>query len=200
VLRSGFRQLKNAVAQGQYEFPKGLFFGGLEATQSQRILDSELGAWLGAAQRVLHLDMHTGVGKSGSYALCIDLPETHDRVTELKREFGAAQVQGFSPNGVLYEIRGALGPWLEQRTAGVRYDCLLAEFGTYPGLFVLAALRFDNRVRHYAGGDAELVRAAKDRMLEAFCPRAPAWRRLVIERALRVISQSVRALAAFRTQ
>jgi hypothetical protein len=195
IARAGFRQLKNAVAQGQYEFPRGLFFGGTEPTQSQRILRAELGGWLGASERVLHLDLHTGVGRWGTYALCVDLPESHARVARLKREFTASTVQAFDPSGVLYEIRGALGPWLEQCAPGVQYDCLLSEFGTYPGVRVLAALRYENRVHHYAAGDATLKRAARARMLEAFCPRATAWRRLVIERARGVIGEAVRALS-----
>jgi hypothetical protein len=195
VLSAGFQNLKNAVAQGQYEFPQGLFFGGKEASQSQRVLREQLGSWLGDSERVLHLDLHTGVGRWASYALCIDLPETHSRVARLKREFGEASVQGFSPKGVLYEIRGALGPWLEQRAAGLEYDCLLAEFGTLPGLRVLAAMRYENRVYHYAADDEARKRAARERMLEAFCPSAPAWRRLATARALGVIGQALDALA-----
>jgi hypothetical protein len=194
VLRSGFRHLKNAVAQGQYAFPRGLFFGGSEPSESQRILRTELPGWLAAPERVLHLDLHTGVGKWGSYALCIDVPETDARVAQLKREFGASAVQGFSANGVLYEIRGALGPWLEQCLPGVQYDCLLSEFGTHLSLQVLAALRYENRVSHYASENAQLVREARARSLEAFCPRALSWRRLVIARALVVVAQAIKAL------
>lgn len=194
VARSGFRTLKNAVAQGQYEFPKGLFFGGARPSESQSVLRAQLGNWLGGAERVLHLDLHSGVGKWGSYALCIDLPSSHARVGELKRAFGDEVVQAFDPRGVMYEIRGALGPWLEQRVPGARYDCLLSEFGTYPGVRVLAALRFDNRVRHYAPDDPALVRAAQRRMLEAFCPSSPAWREQVIERARAVVAQALGAL------
>jgi hypothetical protein len=194
VLRSGFRPLKNAVAQGQYEFPRGLFFGGKEPSQSQRILRAQLSSWLSASERVLHLDLHTGVGKWGSYALCIDLPEDHARVRALKRTFGRSAVQGFSPDGVLYEIRGALGPWLEQCATGIQYDCLLAEFGTHAGLRVLAAMRYENRVHHYAARDAALRQEADARMLEAFCPSAHSWRRQVIARALGVITEAVSAL------
>jgi predicted deacylase len=196
IARAGFRELKNAVAQGQYEFPRGLFFGGTEPSQSQRILRAELAGWLGSSRRVLQLDLHTGVGKWGTYALCVDLPESHARVAQLKREFAASTVQAFDPSGVLYEIRGALGPWLEQCAPGVQYDCLLSEFGTYQGLRVLAALRYENRVHHYAPGDAALEREARLRMVEAFCPRAISWRRLVIQRALGVIGEAVHALGA----
>jgi hypothetical protein len=198
VARSGFTQLKNAVAQGQYEFPRGLFFGGKEPSRSQRILSAELAGWLGASQRALHLDLHSGVGKWGSCALCIDLPADSPRVAQLSREFPGSVVQGLDPSGVLYEIRGVLGTWLAQRAPAVQYDCLLAEFGTYSALYVLAALRYENRVYHYAAGDQALRQKARARALEAFCPRANGWRRTVIARALGAIGEAAGALAQGR--
>ncbi len=195
VARSGFSQLKNAVAQGQYEYPRGLFFGGKHPSQTQRILRAELPGWLGESQRVLHLDLHSGVGKWGSYALCIDLPANGARVAQLAREFPGSVVQGLDPTGVLYEIRGVLGTWLSQLVPAVQYDCLLAEFGTYPALNVLAALRYENRVHHYAASDPALRQKARARTLEAFCPRANGWRRTVIARAMGAIGEAATALA-----
>lgn len=195
VARNGFQKLRNAVAQGQYEFPRGLFYGGTEPSQTQQIVRAELGGWIGKSERVLHLDMHSGVGKWATYALCIDLPESEVRVEQLKREFGQREVQGFSTDGVLYEIRGALGPWLAECAPDVQYDCLLAEFGTYPGVRVLSALRYDNRVHQHAANVPRLKYEARARMLETFCPGATAWRRSVITRALGVVAQAVKALA-----
>jgi hypothetical protein len=119
-------------------------------------------------------------------------------VAQLTREFPTSVVQGLDPNGVLYEIRGVLGTWLAQRAPAVQYDCLLAEFGTYPALQVLAALRYENRVHHYAAGDQTLRQRARARALEAFCPRANGWRRAVIARALGAIGEAAGALAQSR--
>jgi hypothetical protein len=196
ALRYGTAQLKSAIAQGQYDFPEGLFYGGRAASQSQQILRSHLREWLGEPERVLHIDLHTGAGAWGTYALCIDLPVSDPRVTQLGREFGAQYVQGFDPAGVLYEINGALGRWLEQCLPDSRYDCLLAEFGTYSGLRVLAAMRFQNCVRRYAAGRRELEERARDALFEVFCPGARAWREQAVQRALAVIGQALSALAA----
>jgi hypothetical protein len=194
LAKSGFRTLKNAVAQGQYEYPTGLFYGGSAPSATQRVLRGQMGGWLGCPERALHIDLHTGRGAFGTYALCVDLPTEGARVAALKQSFGAASVEAFDPRGVLYEIRGGLGSWLEQLLPSVHYDCLLAEFGTYDAVKVLSALRYENRAHHYARSDVRLVQRAKAKLFEAFCPRAPRWRTQVLAKAARVLEQARVAL------
>lgn len=189
LLKHGFRTLKNAVAQGQYEFPRGLFYGGRGLSRTGQLLRTHLPGWLGRPEQVMHLDLHTGRGAYGSYALCVDLPSESERVWRLRTLFGVEAVESFDPHGVLYEIRGALGPWLEELFPRVQYDCLLAEFGTYHAIKVLEAMRYENLAHHHAT-DARVRERAKRKLFEAFCPRSPRWRELVLERALRVIEQA----------
>ena len=196
ALRHGVAPLKSAIAQGQYDFPKGLFYGGRAPSESQQILRAHASEWLGRPERVLHIDLHTGLGAWGSYALCIDLPASDARVAQLGREFGPQSVQGFDPQGVLYEIQGSLGRWLEQRFAGTQYDCLLAEFGTHPSLAVLRAMRLDNCVRQHAAQRPELLERARDALFEVFCPASREWRDLVVERGLAIVRQALSALSA----
>ncbi len=197
VLRRGFPALKNAVAQGQYDFPEGIFYGGSGPSRTQRILAEHAPAWLGTPERVVHLDLHTGLGPWGSYALCPDLPSTSPRVAQLRLEFGAKNVQGYEPSGVLYEIRGGLGPFLEHRFPATQYDCMLAEFGTYPALRVLQAMRVENWVHLHAEHDSPAAAAlsdrAKRRLVEVFCPGSHAWRATVLDKGLRVARQALRA-------
>ncbi len=192
LARHGFSALKNAVAQGQYDFPRGLFFGGHAPTTSSRILRSVMPTLIGGAERVLHIDLHTGRGKSGEYALAVDLPMASPRVNMLKRTFGDV-IEGFDAGSTLYEIHGALGPWLDQLTPLTQYDCLLAEFGTHNALSVLRALRIENAAHHYARQDSDLLERSKQRMMEAFCPRSARWRSDTLAAALRVITQAVRS-------
>jgi len=196
LLRHGFRALKNAVAQGQYEFARGVFYGGDRPSHTQQILARHLHSWLGEPEHVLHLDWHTGRGRSGTYALCVDLPVESPRVARLRNTFGDECVESFDPNGVLYEIKGALGPWLEQQLPHVQYDCLLAEFGTYNAIRVLEAMRFENRTHLYAQHDAGLLEQGRKKMFEAFCPRSAQWRSQVLARALKVAQQAASALGA----
>jgi hypothetical protein len=194
LARHGFAALKNAIAQGQYEFPGGLFFGGKAASESQRILREHAPSWLGAPERVVHLDFHTGLGPWGTYQLGMDKPAADPRIHQLKREFGEKRVTGYDPSGVLYEIQGGLGQWLEEQFPRTQYDCLLAEFGTYPSPVVLAAMRKENRAHHYAGHDRKVLESAKSELLEMFCPRSRAWRHIAARRALRAVDRALEAV------
>jgi hypothetical protein len=196
LLKRRFSALKTAVATGQYEYPKGLFFGGQRPTRVQEILAANLRSWMGTPERVLHVDFHTGLGKWGTYALCVDLPADHPRVAQLRREFGAGRVQGFDTAGVLYEIRGGLGRWLEQELPGTQYDTLLAEFGSYSSLRVIQSMRFENRVHHFAANQPALVSRARAELREVFAPSAASWRSSVVQSGVQIVEQALTACSA----
>jgi hypothetical protein len=195
VLKRGFPALKTAVATGQYEFPQGLFFGGHGPSKVQELWQAHASEWIGKPERVLHVDLHTGLGKWGSYALCVDLPADHPRVARLGREFGPGFVQGFDTKGVLYEIRGGLGRWLEQLFADIQYDTLLAEFGTWSSLRVIAAMRFENRAHHYASDRPGVLIKARAELREVFSPASVSWRRTVVDRGVHIVEQALAALS-----
>ncbi|NIP92101.1 MAG: DUF2817 domain-containing protein, partial [Akkermansiaceae bacterium] len=74
------------------------------------------------------------------------------------------------------------------------YRFATPEFGTYPELRVLRALRAENRAHHHCPpGDPRLRRARRE-ILECFCPGAPAWRRQVVRLGLEIIERGERAL------
>jgi hypothetical protein len=196
VMRHGFSAMKSAVAQGQYDFPRGLFYGGAAHTASARIIAELAPAWAAGTERVLHLDLHTGLGKPGSYALCVDLPSGSPRVEQLCRELGREYVQGFDTTGVLYEIRGSLSRFLDRTQANTTYDCILAEFGTISTMQVLLAMRFERRVALYAPRDRKLTEDARRRMFAAFCPKNQSWRTTALKQGHALVGKALRAMQA----
>ena len=76
IAKHGLFSLKQAIAAGQYEFPKGLFFGGAGPSQTQLLLAEHMPRWLSGSKRVVHLDLHTGLGPMASWKLLIDYPLT----------------------------------------------------------------------------------------------------------------------------
>jgi hypothetical protein len=188
IVRYGFASLKAAIAVGQYEFARGLFYGGDGPSASQRALAEALPAWFGACERVVHLDLHTGMGERGTFALAVAEDEDTDRVRWLSERF--EQVQALSEDGVLYPIRGVFGAWLQEQLPGVEYLTMLAEFGTVPPLKVLAALRAENRATHWGHAKDPTTAAAKAGMLEAFAPSDPTWRAAVVGSAVAIAEQA----------
>ncbi|MEL6347442.1 MAG: DUF2817 domain-containing protein [Myxococcota bacterium] len=189
IARHGMPALKAAVATGQYDFPRGLFYGGAAPTQSQALLRDLLPKLFSETEQVVHLDLHTGTGKWGTYVLAVDMPPTDPRFSTLQALFDADHVEGLDPSGVLYEIRGVLGTWCQAQVPNTTYHAILAEIGTHWVIEVIGALREENRAWHHTGPDDPRRIAAKKRLKEAFCPANEAWRREMIALGLRLVSQ-----------
>ena len=195
IARYGLPALKNALVSGQYAFPQGLFFGGHGPSSSQQILKENLPRWTEGADKVIHIDYHTGLGKWGSYVLANADPLAPEETAFLHDTFGSECVETLDPEGTLYEIRGALGRWCKAQLPNVDYHCMLAEFGTYPILFVIDALRAENRNHHWGAPDAMRSWMSKVQLKEAFAPRSRDWRNLVVEKGIQISEQAIRGMA-----
>ena len=195
IARYGLPALKASVAQGQYEHPKGLFFGGHEASASKRVIDEGLRGWLEGAERVIHIDLHTGLGPWGSYVLASSAGLPKPQLEWLMAHFDPARVQRLEEEGLLYQIRGEFTERCRELCGAVEYYPVLAEFGTYPILRVLSALRAENRATHHCAPDDPRLSAARLALREAFAPQSEAWRAETLRQGLEIVSQATRALA-----
>ncbi len=196
ILRRGLPAVKDAVAGGQHDFPRGLFFGGHGPSITQRILAQHQSRWLAGASEALHIDFHTGLGPWGVRTLLLDQP----RRGRLWKHFAS----GFPPGafqrldagaGPAYRIRGEMDAWCRRQLPRCTYSHVGAEFGTYGLIRVLSALREENRAYHYCDRDSEPARRARARLREAFAPADPAWRQTVLRQGRELLGHAVRALA-----
>jgi len=191
VRRHGMSVLHNAVATGQYEHPGGLFFGGCEAAASTRLVQERFWSWTRAAEEVVHLDLHTGLGAYADYRLLIEPPHVHD-LSWYRSRFDPKRVAEVGDD-TPYAARGVMGAWLARQARVRRYRFACLEFGTYGPLRILAALRAENRAHHYSEPGVPEYGRAKRELVECFYPASGFWRRKVVERALEVIGQAVEA-------
>lgn len=182
ALRHGPRTLKQAIAEGQYEFPRGLFFGGRTLEPGPRLYLDFLRHDLARVEYLLAIDMHTGLGPRGGETLVLEAGAGATPATELARALGRNLIDPVA-GGTAYRIRGGMGRAISA-TSGARTDFLLQEIGTCPAHAVLAALREENRCHHHDGG---LAHPAKRALLEAFAPSSPRWRRQAVEKGTKLL-------------
>lgn len=186
-LRHGFHAVKQAVAEGQYDFPKGLFYGGAALEAGPAAFCDWIPTALGHCRRLLVVDCHTGLGNRGEDLVLVDGDSIARGVPELSRLLGRALHDPSREAGAAYTIRGALGNVFRRLLPHVSTDYVLQEIGTAPALEVFHALREENRWHHY--GDGSLTHPAKLRLMNALCPESPAWR----ERAVALGTQLLRS-------
>jgi hypothetical protein len=194
VLRYGVRACRQAIAEGQDAFPRGLFYGGRELEEGPRRVLDWLRGHLAGAQRLLVLDLHTGLGRFGQQTLLAEPDMPHERVASLAHALGAHARGGAGrsdPGGFAAHatFAAALAPTLGH----VQPEFFTVEYGTYSGLRVLYALREENRWHHY--GDGSLSHAVKARLAETFAPASARWRSAAVSNGDRLLRAAAAAIA-----
>jgi len=193
ALRHGPRALKQAIAEGQYEFPRGLFYGGRMLEPGPRLYLDFLRRTLARTDYLLALDLHAGLGPRGEETLILESGAGATPAVELARALGRRLVDPAAGRAA-YRIRGGMGGALPSALPRARMDFVLQEIGTRPALTVMQALREENRCHHHGG--AALAHPAKQALLEVFSPSSPLWRRQAVEKG----SALVHAAAAWAFQ
>jgi hypothetical protein len=177
ALWHGFHTLKQAVAEGQYEFPQGLFYGGRELADGPRLYLDWVAQHLERARYVLAIDVHTGLGRWAGETLFAESGTGATPATALEQALGR-RLGAARETRAAYAIRGGMGGRLSQTLPHAGLDFILQELGTCRVLTVLHALREENRWHHYGAGTID--HPAKQRLREVLCPGDPAWRRQVV--------------------
>jgi hypothetical protein len=195
IFRNGLSAMKEVVAGGQYDFPEGLFFGGNGPSVTMQIMKARLPQWIGPAEDVLHVDLHTGLGPWGTYKLLVDKPSGSEYWKHFARQFPEKNIENFeSGTGLAYPIHGCFPPWCSRQFPNCHYDLVGCEVGTYNPVRVLAALRAENRAHHYSDPASPWVQQAKQRLKETFGPGDPGWRNTVVSHGVRVVEKAIEIL------
>lgn len=191
ITRYGQAILKQAVAGGQYDFPRGLFFGGHGPATIRSILEEHLPRWVGDSDLVLHVDFHTGLGRWGTHKLLVEHGMGPAREEWLARRFGEGVIERGDPDGISYRARGGMGSWCQASFPDRHYDMLCAEFGTYRGVPMLAALRAENQAHHWGTPGDPTTRWAKRRIKDSFVPPNRRWRDAVVTQGIAIVRRAI---------
>lgn len=187
AFRTGPATLKRTIASGQRSHPRGLFYAGIDAPPSQAFLERELPRWINGASTVVHLDLHTGLGRSGDATLIVDYPMTDADRTWWTARVGEHVLSEALRDPKAYTATGSFGQWCVARGMAPRYLFAFAEFGTFSGPRILAGLRAENQAHHWAAPGDPATAASKARLRELFCPSDSEWRLRVVQRALKMV-------------
>ncbi len=195
IMRYGVPSLKEAIVGGQYEHPEGIFYGGSASAVSTEFVKTHCENWLNGSDKIAHIDLHTGLGKFGSYELLINEDPETENYHWFVNTFGQKCISTLQKsNTIAYEVTGSMGAWLQHRFNDRKYYFAGLEFGTYGPIRVLGAIRTENCAHHYADNTSRSFFDAKEELLECFCPRSEAWRRTVVEQSMEVISSAIDGL------
>ena len=190
LVRHGMSKLKGDVTYGQYEYPKGLFFGGRRLEEGPALLEEFVAKRLARVKRLVVIDVHTGLGPFGVDSLLVEAPpESTTIYDEIRGAFGERVAPLDLEQSVAYPLRNPYYSAFPRVLPGARTYFVTQEFGTYNSVRALKALREENRWYHYGGGGID--HPTKRDLKEAFAPNDDLWRTTVLQRGKTVFKQAV---------
>ncbi len=195
IAKHGERAFQQAVAEGQYKYPRGVQFGGYETQASIRHLHALSREYLAQAEQVLWVDYHTGLGNQGACELISGYPKT-DLAFQFGHEvWGAAVKSTESGDSLSTKLNGLIDQGLRPLFGDhTRFFFVSAEYGTYPIMRMLRAMRSDNWLHHYAHSGHPMWPSIKSEVLESFRPNQALWRQSVLKLAETHLGRAFQAL------
>jgi predicted deacylase len=189
----GLFALQQAAQGGQWNHPKGLFYGGDKPSWSRLALSQILQSRLAQATRIVILDFHTGLGPFGYVEPIIHWARKQPGFSRTRGWIGAAAKSvrpenavetGKADNAVAADVTGDWISAVPNLLPNAEIDGVSLECGILPMLDVLDALRAENWL--YAHGNSRVQDAAsiKAKMRAAFYSDDTMWRGMALGQGL----------------
>jgi hypothetical protein len=174
IERQGLSAFQRAVQGGQYTTPSGLFYGGTEQTWYNMVLHTIVQRHLSFANRIIHIDIHTGLGPYGVGEVICPAMQDDPMLARAQQWFGNVK-SPFTGTSVSPPVSGHMAQILRQMLPRAEVTTIALEFGTYPIERVLGALRSEAVWHNNGRPEGDWAAAVHQEMLDCFFPNEAEW-------------------------
>lgn len=188
--------LQEAVSQGQYTHPDGMYFGGRREQWSAGIFRHVVMRELARCRLVGIVDFHTGLGTYGYGELITeDAPDTA-AYRRAHAWWGDSVRSTRSGESVSAHVMGSVDSCVPGLLPHADVTMVALEFGTRSTLEVFEALRADNWLHMRSdplGPEAKDIKAG---IRDAFFPDREDWKEMIWQRGEEVLTQATAGLTS----
>jgi len=184
--------VRQAVVQGQYEYPQGLFFGGKELEAQIVDITPILQEKMNPYTRIITIDLHTAYGENGTMHLFANPKEDSDVKADMEEIFAGYTID-WGDSDDFYTIMGAFADYIGSLAPGKKYYPMGFEFGTLDSQKTFGSLRslhnfiLENQGFHHGYKNEKTEAKIKENFLEMHCPSSKVWRSKVIMDAKKIL-------------
>jgi len=202
LAKLGLKRSSQAIAGGQWEYPLGLFYGGLEVQEEIKILTASLKQLTPTAKKYFVIDVHTGLGPWAKDSLLVNSDQP-----QILQFFRGATQEGSIENRVIdtspsgdsqgYRSQCTIDHYLKLslQKMGVPVHYITHEFGTHSAQSVLFSMIRENALYQKSPRDGERIQI----LLKAFFPSEKNWLYSCRNLGLKRFSQILQALESQST-
>ena len=197
----GMHKLADTLAGGQYDYPRGLNYGGRTPEWSNMVLQSIVSSYCAHASKIALIDWHTGLGAHGeAFYMCFSEPGNalYQRAAEWWGEeqlrAGAQEINGLPRP----KYAGLLWHGVQAALPHAQVAGAVIEFGTYPIADMMQALVVDRWLKFCAEPASENAARWREWMIERFYPSSSAWRESCLTHARSIHQRAIAGLTNWR--
>jgi hypothetical protein len=184
--------LRQGILEGQYEFEKGLYFGGWAPEPQVEIIGELLGEYLGEYKKVFAIDLHTGYGIPGNLHFFIPYA-TLDKpsIDATARIFEGNTIEcrkkdtGYKAS---YEVKGSYLEYVKQLVKDKIYIPMTMRFGTIDyrrlasQVLALARIVHENQSIQFGYMTERDKKLIRKNFLDIYYPESETWRTQVLRK------------------
>ncbi|MBV8143668.1 MAG: M14 family metallopeptidase [Gammaproteobacteria bacterium] len=193
---NGRLAFQQAVSGGQWNHPRGLFYGGKEPSWSRRTLTEILTSRLGQAERVCVLDFHTGLGPYGYAEPIVGLKRDAPGFARIRSWVGGAAKSLHGDGSVSAEIVGDGLTAIPDLLPKAIVDAVGLECGIRPIDDVALALRADAWLHAYGDPESPEGHRIQRQIRDAFHCDDPMWQGMALGQGLAACQAALGELRA----
>ncbi|WCL49107.1 M14 family metallopeptidase [Leptospira sp. GIMC2001] len=186
ILMKGMATLRQSILQGQYEFPRGIYFGGQDFEPLRKPLDKLIIESIGNSNKVLFIDLHTGYGERGVLHLFPSDPKDVTVKEETEKIFQGYQID-WASNEDFYSVTGELSTHICELIPNIKICVpMVFEYGTLNSHTTSGAIESIHRTilenQGYWNGyeDEEEKLSIQEKYREMFYPSSKRWKTKIL--------------------
>jgi hypothetical protein len=197
MLKESMSVLRQAVLQGQYEYPEGVYFGGMNFEPQIDSLARILPEYLSEYRTILAIDLHTGYGFRRVLHLFPNPVEDLSLKAKTEAVFEGHRIDWGDSDDFYTILGGFADSFLGGINPEATYLYMVFEWGTYDtqktfgSLKALQTIINENQGFHYGYKNARQQEKIERRMFEAYYPDSDAWRSEVMESGRNMLKEAL---------
>ncbi|MBL8020299.1 MAG: DUF2817 domain-containing protein [Leptospirales bacterium] len=183
MIRFGARKFTDAAVNGQFEFKRGIYYGGRKPEPVVRRLREFFAQTVSGYEEILFLDVHTGYGEENGILLIQNADRGSYEDQNIERISAGLPLTRPDSGETFYKTAGDFTDFL-RRIFPERKNIfpLTVELGTVGNLQLYGALRSsflvvaENRIHHRGAWFPSTRKKVREKFLRLFYPAAEKWR------------------------
>jgi len=185
LIQKSMKALRQAVLQGQYQYPDGLYFGGKDVEPQVKSVTPVLISYATDYETVMNIDLHTGYGELGVLHLFPNPVDDQNVKTAMEKIYSGYKID-WGDSDDFYTINGAFSDYLGKLFPDKLYIPMTFEFGTLNSQTTMGSIHsihtmiLENQGFHFGYKNITAEEKTENAFREMYYPSSETWRSKVI--------------------